>query len=131
SRGGKGGERGFELGLPGAAITTIERLALPAGVTRARLGGRTIPARHLTAGTDKSPAILLGPTPKLEPSWDAPTAAAADPQTTVEGRYDVRVEDHALVTRARLTLKVQGGPVGKWEIHAPPAAELTPEVPAA
>src|SRR5262245_37385551 len=38
--GGKGGERGIELGLPGAAITAIQRLELPADVQRVRLGGR-------------------------------------------------------------------------------------------
>ncbi len=135
ARGPKGGERGVELGLPGAAITTVERLALPAGITRARLGGRGHAIRQFTAGTPAAPAFLLGPTLKLDVAWDVPAAAAhVGPQTTVDGRYDVRVEDHAVAIRARLTLKVQVGLVGAWEVDAPPTAELscdaaTPESP--
>jgi hypothetical protein len=126
ARGSSGGERGVELGLPGAAITAIEKLVMPAGVARVRLGGRSYPARQFIGGTETAPAFLLGPTTKLELGWDVPASAEkAETQTTVDGRYDVRVEDRALVTHARLTFKVQGGPVGVWEIHAPPAAELT------
>ena len=126
ARGPKGGERGVDLGLPGAAITTVERLALPPGVTRARLGGRNYGIRQFNAGTSSTPAFLLGPTAKLDMSWDAPAAAAqVEPQTVVDGRYDVRVEDHALAIRARLTLKVQAGSVGGWEISAPATAEMT------
>jgi hypothetical protein len=125
SRGPKGGERAIELGLPGAAITAIERLALPAAVTRARLGGRSYQVRQFTVG---APGFLLGPTSKLDVAWDAPAAAAnAEPQTVVDGRYDVRVEEHALSIRARLTFKVQVGSVGTWEVLALPTAELTCE----
>src|SRR5205085_917794 len=94
SRGGKGGERGVELGLPGAAITTIQRLTLPAGVTRVRLGGRSVTARQFAAGTEKAPAVLLGPTTKLDLAWDVLPVGRAESQTVVDGRYDVRVEDH-------------------------------------
>src|SRR5581483_2398187 len=118
ARGTKGSERGIELGLPGAAITVLERLELPAGVTRVRLGGRTLSTRQLASGTPTAPAALLGPTSRLDVAWDAPAAAQADPQTSVDARYDVRVEDRFVLTRARLTLKVQGGPVGRWELTA-------------
>jgi hypothetical protein len=125
SRGSKGGERGVELGLPGAAITAIERLEMPAGVTKVRLAGRTLTTRQLAGGTERAPAALLGPTAKLDLAWDAPTATGKmDSQTSVDGRYDVRVEDRALVTRARLTLKPQAGPVGRWELTAPPTADV-------
>jgi hypothetical protein len=126
TRGPKGGERGVELGLPGAAITTVERFALPPGITRARLGGRSYASRQFTAGTPTAPAFLLGPTAKLDLAWDAPVAAAqVEPQTIVDGRYDVRVEDHALTIRARLTFKVQVGMIGAWDLFAPPTAEIT------
>jgi hypothetical protein len=130
TRGPKGGERGVELGLPGAAITTVERLTLPPGITRARLGGRNYPVRQFTGGTPAVPSFLLGPTQKLDLAWDAPAVAAqVEPQTIVDGRYDVRVEDRALAIRARLTFKVQAGLVGMWEVIAPPTAELTCEAP--
>jgi hypothetical protein len=122
---GKGGERAVELGLPGAAITTIRRLDLPAEVKRVRLGGRTYAARQFAAGSDAAPAFLLGPTQKLELGWDGPPAGQSEPQTVVDGRYDVRVDEHSLTTRARLTLKVQSGLSGVWQIQAPPTAEVT------
>ena len=129
SRGTKGSERGVELGLPGAAITAIERLEMPKGVTKVRLAGRTLSARQLAGGTEKAPAALLGPTPKLDLSWDAsPANAKTDARSSVEGRYDVRVEDRALVTRGKLTLKVQSGSVGRWEISAPLSADLSADV---
>jgi hypothetical protein len=128
-RGGSGSERGVELGLPGAAITTIHRLSLPADVSRVRIGGRPISARQLAAGSEKAPAVLLGPTTRLDLAWDVVPSAPIEPQTVVDGRYDVRVEDHSLVTRARMTLKSQGGPVGAWDVQAPPTAEITVEGP--
>jgi hypothetical protein len=127
SRGGKGNERGVELGLPGAAITTIQKLALPTGVTRVRLAGRSAPARQFAVGTESAPAFLLGPATKLDLSWDTPPSVQGEPQTQVEGRYDVRVEDHSFLTRARLVLKVQNCVAGSWDIQVPPAAELSAE----
>ena len=41
----------------------------------------------------------------------------------------MRVEDHSLITRARLTAKVQTGVVGTCEMLAPPTADLTAEGP--
>jgi hypothetical protein len=124
-RGGNGSEREIELGLPGAAITTIQRLVLPADISRVRIGGRSLGARQLASGTEKAPAVLLGPTNRLDLAWDVLPAANVEPQTFVDGRYDVRVEDHALAIRARLTLKVQSGAVGTWEVQAPQSAEVS------
>ncbi len=129
SRGTKGGERGLEVGLPGAAITTVERLELPAGVTRVRLNGRTLPARQLAPAAGAPPAAVIGPTPpKLELAWDAPSSAApAEAMLSAEGRYEVRIDDRAITTRARLTLKVLSGVAREWRIVAPPEAEVTTE----
>jgi hypothetical protein len=130
-RGTKGGERGIDLGLPGAAITTIERLELPAGVARVRVAGRSLQARQLIPSTGNAPAVVLGsalgPVTKLELTWEGPAPAGkTETLLAAEGRYDVRVEERAVTTRAQLTLKVLGGTADVFHIQAPAAAEVTP-----
>lgn len=131
ARTAKGGDRGIEMGLPGAAITTIEKLELPPGVNRARIAGRNVAARQLISGTDAAPAVLLGPSTKLEAAWDSVPSSPGESQTIVEGRYDVRVEEHSILTRARLNFKPLSGAVARWELAAPPNAVVTAEAAAA
>ncbi len=123
SRGSKGGERGFELGLPGAAITAIEKLELPDGAARVRVGGRTVPPRALTQA---NAAYVLGPVPRLDVVWDVPAASGpVELQTVVDGVADVRIDEKFATTHTRLMLKVQRGTAGEFRIQMPPNAELT------
>jgi hypothetical protein len=127
-RGPKGGERGFELGLPGAAITALERLQLPTAVSRGRVGGRTVPAQLLAPADGPGPAVVLGPQSRLDVSWDAPARGTGEPpQVAAEARIEVRVDDKAVATRARLTLKVLRGVMSVWQIRAPANAVVTAE----
>jgi hypothetical protein len=129
ARGPKGGERGFELGLPGAAITTLDRLELPTAVSRVRVAGRGVPANLLAPASAGGPAVVLGPQPRLDVAWDAPARVTGEaPQIAAEGRIEVRVDEKAVMSRARLTLKVLRGVASVWQIRAPAAAVVTPEV---
>jgi hypothetical protein len=127
-RGSKGGERGFELGLPGAAITTLDKLEVPAAVYRVRVAGRPVPANLLSPAEGAGPAVVLGPQPRLDIAWDAPARVTGEPpQIAAEGRIEVRVDEKAVTTRARLTLKVLRGVASVWQIRAPATAVVTPE----
>jgi len=127
-RGPKGGERGFELGLPGSAITTLEKLELPKTVSRARVGGRPVPANLLTPADSAGPAVVLGPQPRLDVAWDTPARVTGEPpQIAAEGRIEVRIDEKAVNTRVRLTLKVLRGVASVWQIRAPATAIVTPE----
>jgi len=127
-RGPKSGERGFELGLPGAAITTLDRLDLPTAVNRVRVAGRSVPANLLAPADTAAPAIVLGPQTRLDVVWDAPARVTGEPpQIAAEGRIEVRIDEKAITSRARLTLKVLRGVVSAWQIRAPAAAVVTPE----
>src|SRR5262245_8014482 len=127
-RGPKGGERGFELGLPGAAITTLDRLVLPTAVSRVRVGGRAVPANLLVPAEGAGPAVVLGPQARLDIAWDARVRVTGEaPQIAAEGRVEVRIDEKAVTTRARLTLQVPRGGDSVWQIRAPAAAVVTPE----
>lgn len=123
SRGSKGGERGFELGLPGAAITTVEKLELPDGAARVRIGGRSVALRTLT---QPNAAFILGPVPRLELAWDVPMASGpVDLQMAAEGVAEVRIDEKTVTTQTRLNLKVQRGAAATFRVQTPPNSELT------
>jgi hypothetical protein len=123
SRGSKGGERGFELGLPGAAITAVESLALPEGAARVRVGGRTVPGRTLA---QPNAAYVLGPVPRLDVVWDVPAAGGpVELQTVADGVADVRVDEKSATTHTRLTLRVPRGLAGEFRVQTPPNSDLT------
>lgn len=123
SRGSKGGERGFELGLPGAAITAIEKLDLPDAAARVRVGGRSVAARTLA---QPNASFVLGPVQRLDVAWEVPAASGpADLQAVAEGVAEVRIDEKSATTRTRLTLKVQRGTAGEFRVRTPPNSELT------
>jgi hypothetical protein len=131
ARGPRGAERGFDLGLAGAAITILERLELPAGVDRARVAGRAVPARQLAPVDAATPALVLGPENRLDVAWDAPSSPSPeDAHTAVEGRIDVRIDEKTVTTRAWLTLKTLGAAVDDWRIEAPATADVVVDGPA-
>ncbi len=136
TREGKPGERGFELDLPAAAVTTLEGLALPAGVTLARA---EYTLRDAPAGEPKVVAELkadgagalrtrgLGPVERLELTWEerAPSSGAPPLPTLEAGRVEVVIDEKYVTTRARLTLGAKRGLLRQWQLLLPPRAEVT------
>jgi hypothetical protein len=130
-KGDRAKERGFDLDLPGAAVTSLE-LDLPAGVKEAAMG-ITTPARPSTRlvatrpeGDKQRMVQQLGAATGLELSWKGPIAASnADPYLSAQGRITVRVFEQQVVTDGELTLEARGKQVAVWRLHVPPHALVT------
>jgi hypothetical protein len=129
----KGTDRGFEMGLPRAAITIVDGLDLPDPVKEVRFGQRAVPAKDLSSRSGQRKAVALGPVDKLEVSWKGPAPQKpTEPLLTVQGQIDVRVDETHVTTEAELLLRVESGLVSQWQIQAgpPPTVTLDAEGPA-
>jgi hypothetical protein len=118
----KPGERGVEIGLPGSAITTLERLELPPGATQIRIGGRPAAAGALASGT----ATVLGPITALDITWDSrSTGILPKPLLAAEARTDLRIEERITTSHTHLTVRVLRGESNGLSLVAPADAEVT------
>ena len=133
-------ELGIDLGLPRAAITTLQLQAAPAaGIQSVSLGTRIAEA---PAGLSAKPNDIkrfastveqlvvkpmpLGATDVLELSWE-PVSSAATPAAVVpvvESTTVVRVEESQVETVAKLLLR---GNLKEWPLQLPSGAEVTVE----
>jgi hypothetical protein len=132
TRGSKGTERGFEIGLPGAPITTLT-FAAPFEVKRLSIGRREIgsaaaaspevrrvDAAHLAPGHGGE---ALGPITSLEVSWDDPAQPIpAQGPRSAEAEITVSIAEAEVQTEARLRLK---GTAKEWRFVAPATAEVS------
>jgi hypothetical protein len=124
-------ERGFELDLPGAAVTSLE-LDLPAGVKEAALGvtrsARTSVYSVSTREEGERRRLVqqLGAATGLVVSWKAPPPRSenAVPYLTAQGRITVRIFEQQVATEAELTLEARGKPVDVWRLRVPPHASV-------
>lgn len=128
TRGAKGVDQGFDLGLPRAAITTLEKFTLPRAVPEVRINGRTL---RPTAADDQGgrlEEVPLGPVEHLELTWKGPTSAPrkSPPLLEARGQINVRVTDVTLITDVELSLQVLRGETREWHIRMPP--QMVPEV---
>jgi hypothetical protein len=135
-RGPRGPERALDLDLPRAAITVLEQLELPTGVTETRLGNRLLKPRRLEDRGELLENVLLGPGPvdHLDLSWQARRAdgaANATPVFGVNDRIVVRVHDAEILTEAEVSLRVLRGEMSKWRIQVPALGATTVELKAA
>ncbi|HET6573394.1 MAG TPA: hypothetical protein VFG68_07320 [Fimbriiglobus sp.] len=120
-------EVGFEIGLPRAAITTLE-LAAPAGVKQATVGVRTAADRGGEPKRTTEPVAALakyplGPAELLAVAWQPPTAAPMTPPAalTAEVEAAVRVGETQVETTATVRLR---GPAREWALVLPPGADV-------
>ncbi|MCS6851426.1 MAG: hypothetical protein NZ700_09705 [Gemmataceae bacterium] len=131
----KGSEQGLDVGLPGAAITLLEEVHLPAGVREVRvLGYRGTDdkrpfSRTLSADALKGPpnprAVALGPISRLELVWKGPTPSQpGQPLRTAQGQISVQVDDTQVLVHADLTLRVLRGQVNDWRVQVPGQAAV-------
>jgi hypothetical protein len=131
-KGDRARERGFELDLPGSAVTSLE-LDLPAGVKEAALGittpTRSFPRLIATRQEGDRQRLVqqLGAATGLELAWKGPAPASnnAEPYLTAQGRITVRVFEQQVVTEAELTLEARGRPVADWRLRVPPNASVS------
>jgi hypothetical protein len=121
SRGGGllGGEndRGFELTLPRAALTSLELERLPTGVKEVRCNDGTIAKAGDPLG--------LGPAKQLTVFWKKTSSLpGTGPLLTADGKITVRVEKKLLLTEAELTLRDERGLTKDWILAVPAQATV-------
>jgi hypothetical protein len=121
-KGAKGADRGFDLDLPRAAITTLEQLDLTEGVSEVRLGNRPLRPSKLDSRQSRLEKVPVAPIDHLDLSWKgpAPEPAKGSPLLAATGRIQVRVNEVHAVIDAELTLQVLSGEVAQWQIWLPP-----------
>src|SRR5205823_5315202 len=114
-----GNERGFELGLPGAAVTT---LSLDLGSAIKTIRWNELPANpkapghwNLTIGAQKSLAV----------SWKEPVAAPLQgPGAKAQAVVDVKIEESRLEIAGKLYLEDPRGPTKEWQLLLPAQARV-------
>lgn len=128
TRGVKNLDQGFDLGLPRAAITTLEQFSLPRSVAEVRVNGRTLRTRAGDGAAARLEGVALGPVDHLDLAWKGPTSAPQKgaPLLEARGQIGVRVTEAAVLTDAELSLQVVGGETREWRIQMPP--QVVPEV---
>jgi hypothetical protein len=114
-----GNERGFDLGLPGAAVTTLA-LQLPGGVKDIRSNDAPVKnSADLTLGALKNVSIV----------WREPAAnpsVAVGP--TARANIKVRLKDSEVELLGDLVLEDAKTPNREWHLLLPPQVELTQSV---
>jgi hypothetical protein len=127
---GEGNDRGFEVSLPRAALTTLELERMPAGVGEVRCNDDVIRKAGEKVG--------LGPAKTLTVTWKKPAGpAGTTPLLTADGKVTVTVNEKTIVTVADLTLRDERGQTRDWILGAPagatveviPPAERPPPLP--
>lgn len=117
-----GGERSFELGLPGAAVSTLT-LQLPEAVRELRWN-KQVEKSQAAEKKQKDWELVLGKITNLAVSWREPISSApAGPLLTAKGQLLVKVEDSVIHTIAELTLVDLRGQATEWRLWLPPKAK--------
>ena len=120
-----GGERGFDLGLPGAAVTTLA-LDLPASVKEIHCNDVLEKPRRPNYWE-----LALGKVKALALSWKEPVIVPGNaPLLTADSQITVRVEDDHVLLNADMTLEDQRGQTKEWRLMLPPNAKIEIKTPA-
>lgn len=128
-RGMKGTERGFDLGLPGAAITMLENFTMNSPAPEARVNGRLVKTKPQDAQHSRLESVPLGGVEHLDISWKgtAPQPQKGGPPlVAADGRVLVRLEENQVISEVELNLQVLRGEVKQWRILLPP--QVVPEI---
>jgi hypothetical protein len=133
-RGIKATERGFELGLPRAAVTTLDHFDAPGSVAEVQIRGRldkverlsrVEKAERLRSKNTQPRPVALGAIDTLEVSWKGPAPVQpGEPVLSADGQVRVRVEESQLTTDAELRLRALSGRPKQWLLRMPPDAQV-------
>lgn len=119
-----GGERWFEIGLPGAAVTLL-KLNLPPGVKELRWNDTT----------EKPPGagpweLALGKIKTLNVSWKEPAAAGNLAPPSLDGQVTVKLDENYVQMNGDLWLEDPRGKTTEWTLQLPLGAKAEVKAPA-
>jgi hypothetical protein len=119
--GAGGNERGFEMQLPGAAVTNLT-LELPPAVKEVHWNGLV---QKAAPGRPGAWDIALGRAQKLKLSWREPAPGQGNGPLLI-GRWQttVTIQENQVLTEARLNVEDRRQGNREWRIWAPPGATL-------
>src|SRR5262249_48730896 len=117
----KGADKGFELDLPRAAITTLDQFDLGEAPAEVRVGSRPVQAIRLDPQRSRLENISLSSLDHLRISWKGSVSepAKGPPILTATGRISVRINEVHVLTDVDLTLQVLRGETAQWQIAVP------------
>jgi hypothetical protein len=114
-------ERGFDLGLPGAAVTTLA-LELPNTIKEVRWNEH-LEKRPLSSNDRWN--LALGKIKTLSLSWaEATVQPGAGSLLTADAKITVHVDDMQINTRAEIELGDLRGQSREWRLLLPPQAKV-------
>jgi hypothetical protein len=122
SKDAKGLEQGFNMGLPGAAITSLDHFTLARAVPEVRINGRSVRTQPVDTQRSRLDGVPLGPVTRLDLAWKGPAVRPQNekPLLEADGRVFVRVTEGSVITDAEFKLQVLRGEVREWRIQLPP-----------
>src|SRR5207253_1249684 len=113
-------ERGFDLGLPGAAVTTVT-LDLPMAVKEVRWNENAEKKRRSGRWEFAPPAKLKN----LNVSWKEPvTLPGTGTLLAAKGQVLVAIDEAQVLMTVELTLEPLRGQVSEWQLVVPPQATV-------
>lgn len=119
-----GAERGFDLGLPGAAVTTLA-LELSPGVKEIRWNNNLEKQR-----VQNRWELALGKIKSLALAWKEPvTLPGQGPLLTSESQVLAKLDDTHVHVTAEMTLEDLRGQATEWQLLLPPGARVEVRVP--
>ena len=121
------GDRGFTLGLPGAAVTSLS-LAMPDSIKEIRWN-----KMHLEKTRDQGRWLLtLGAAKVLDIAWKEPVfLPGSGPLLVIDNTVSVKLEETSSLIAADMLLEDKRGQTREWHLFLPPRSEIKAvEVPA-
>jgi hypothetical protein len=121
SKDAKGLEQTVSLGLPGAAITTLDQFLLAPTVAEVRLNNRVVRTQAADSRHSRLEAVPLGAVDHLDLAWKGRAARPQQekPLLQADGRLLVHVTEGSVLTDAEFKLQVLRGEVREWRIQLP------------
>jgi hypothetical protein len=123
-----GRDQGLDLDLPRSAITTVEQLSLPAGLSEIKIGN--FPIQRQQGNPNQFARLPLGSVDRFQLTWkgQATQKIKGPSVSTATGHAVVRVDQANVITDAELTLQVLRGVVSEWQIGLQLPADGTYEI---
>jgi hypothetical protein len=120
------GERGFDLGLPGAAVTTLS-LEMPAAVKEVRWND-TVEKQRVQNRWE----LAMGKIKLLNLAWKEPvTAPGGAPLVVADSQVAVKVDENYVSLSADMTMEDLRGQTREWHLLLPQNAKVDVKTPVA